>query len=1139
MTVLNIKSRIIEKTFSKKRWEKNEPSKYLSRFLDKIYLVLREGLKIFKCIKFQIHLKTILEKKNYLTNSIEQEITVYFVSEMKQVFHEDDIFEYLRSCFDEIVNKFDVFLSNGSGYVLQKIVNLRVLVVKIKNTLIGGSYKPYLPSVLRKKRALLNIPAPPGYCFGYSIAACLSNLPSNTRFKNYTRLVRSLKFNRKWIRFSELGKFEKKNKIRLNVFSYDITSGNISFLFKSKNNNDKICNLLLFDGHYYCIKNLRRLGYDRRKTTSNQFFCQFCFTKFTKETALANHNKVCGLEIKQNITTNAKGTSIHFSRFDKVFRYPFVHYLDFESILIPMDRVIGNSTNLIEKHYPISAGIIRVCKLDENKSSIPRFFHGENVIDELWEYLDQELVEMKKYLDVILPMKFSTIDQIRYDVTTKCDLCMSDFGSMNKKTRDHCHLTGKFRYVLCNKCNLTHGRMRLKPTIICHNLSSYDSHLLISNLRRAGKIHRIIPKNSEKYLSFSIDEWTFLDSMAFLPSSLQKLTDSLKSEGLEFFRETKKFAGSNANFTYLLGKLPYPYSYAKKLEDYFLPSLPSKNDFKDNLKDSNISEKEYQFAKRIFRKFKCKTFLDYHKLYCLTDITLLADVFERYRDLVFDQYSLECLAYVSAPQLAFDGMLRLSNERIECLPDMSMVHFLQKNIRGGICVSSKKYSQANNKYLPNYDESKPSKFITYLDANNLYGYIMLNEKMPYSHYKWLTLDEIEKIDFLNIDVTGSKGYILECDIDYPPWVQDKTVDYPLACEKLCVKDDLLSPYSLDLRKKLNLTASKIYKNIPNLMNKKKYVLHFANLQYYLKSGMKLTKIYRVLQFRQKNFLHDFVENNLQRRKEAISPFLSFYFKLQLNSIFGKFLQRKDLEINLHIVQSEEMFDRYVSSPLFTGLRIFDNNLIGISCLKPKIIMDRPVGVGFSILEKSKIHMHRFYDTITGLYKKDKKKIELLYTDTDSFIFEIQTEDLYEDFIQIKDHMDFSNYDSSHMLFSDNNKLREGKFKDEIPPIQNNIPSEFIGLKAKLYSIKTQSEEIKRAKGINTTSITFKDYSDALFNSINISTDLKSIRSLGHKLYTIKIRKSGLHSYDDKRYFFDGIHSYGLGYHKTKLIEIID
>ena len=131
-------------------------------------------------------------------------------------------------------------------------------------------------------------------------------------------------------------------------------------------------------------------------------------------------------------------------------------------------------------------------------------------------------------------------------------------------------------------------------------------------------------------------------------------------------------------------------------------------------------------------------------------------------------------------------------------------------------------------------------------------------------------------------------------------------------------------------------------------------------------------------------------------------------------------------------------------------------------------------------------------------------------------------------------MDFSNYDPSHELFSLKNKLRAGKFKDEIVPFRNNIPSEFIGLKAKLYTIKTQNEEIKKAKGINTTSLTFDDYRKALFNNINKSVDFKSIRSFGHSLYTININKSGLNAFDDKRYFLrDGINSYGLGYYKIK------
>ena len=1138
MNDLNLKTRIIDKILSSKRYEKYEPSKFLNVLFKKIYKIIKEGLTSFKCIKFQLQLNTILEKKDYISNSIEQELTIHFVSEMRQIFCEDDIFEYLRSCFDELINKFDVFIANGSGYVLQKIINLRVVIIRIKNMFTGGNYRRELPIFLRNKKAILNIGSPSGFCFAYSIAACLlkpfSGVCINKLIRlKLTKLVKTFKTNHMWMKFSKFAIFEKKNKIRLNVFSYDVSSKDIYFIFKSKNKQGKICNILFFEGHYFCIRSLTRLGYTRSKNKSNLFVCQTCFRTFAKKNALANHNKNCELDLKQNIGPAPKGSTCHFSHFYKAFRFAFVYYLDFECFLKSINKKAGERTTLIQKHQPISASIIRICKIDEKYSLPAIFFHGEDVIEQLWNFLDKELVEMKKILDKVSPLHPSTLDQIRYELTEKCDLCGEGFDYINKKTRDHDHLgDGRMRAVLCNRCNLIHAKTRLRPTILCHNLSSYDSHLLISNLEKSRKIHNIIPKNTEKYLSFCIDEWTFLDSMAFLPASLQKLTDSLKSEGLEYFKETRKFAQSESKFKYLLQKLPYPYDYVSKPEDYYFPFLPDKQDFKDNLRNCNISENEYRFAKKIFEKFKCKSFYDYHRLYSLTDINLLADVFERYRDLVFDQYGLECLAYVSAPQLAFDGMLRLTNEKLECIPQMSMINFIQKNIRGGICVCSKKYSKANNIYLPNYDSNQPSKFITYLDANNLYGSIMLNEKMPYSNYKWLDQSEIENIDFKNIDVKGELGYILQVDLIYPFSLQDRTCDYPLACEKILVNDELLSSYSINLRNELKLRPGKIYKNIPNLMNKKNYVLHFANLQYFLKSGMILVKIHKVLQFTQKNFLHDFVKNNLDRRKQASSSFLSFYYKLQLNSIFGKFLQRKDLEIDLKIVRNEEMFDKYVSSPLFTGIKIFNNNIISISLLKSKIVLDKPVSIGFSILEMSKVLMSKFYDTITGLYDKDK--IALLYSDTDSFIFEIQTQDLYKDFFKIKKHMDFSNYDPSHELFSLKNKLRAGKFKDEIVPFRNNIPSEFIGLKAKLYTIKTQNEEIKKAKGINTTSLTFDDYRKALFNNINKSVDFKSIRSFGHSLYTININKSGLNAFDDKRYFLrDGINSYGLGYYKIK------
>src|SRR5690606_14395524 len=185
------------------------------------------------------------------------------------------------------------------------------------------------------------------------------------------------------------------------------------------------------------------------------------------------------------------------------------------------------------------------------------------------------------------------------------------------------------------------------------------------------------------------------------------------------------------------------------------------------------------------------------------------------------------------------------------------------------------------------------------------------------------------------------------------------------------------------------------KLIPNLHDKKKYVVHYRNLKLYLELGLKIEKIHRVLSFSQKPWLKQYIDFNTNKRKEAKEDFERDMFKLMNNAVFGKTMENVRKRIRYELVNDQTRYQKLVNDPTFSDCTFINNNVCGISRKKAIIKLDKPISCGFSILDLSKVLMYDFhYNTMKKLYKDNLK---LLFTDTDSLCYEIQTNNVYEDF----------------------------------------------------------------------------------------------------------------------------------------------
>ena len=247
-----------------------------------------------------------------------------------------------------------------------------------------------------------------------------------------------------------------------------------------------------------------------------------------------------------------------------------------------------------------------------------------------------------------------------------------------------------------------------------------------------------------------------------------------------------------------------------------------------------------------------------------------------------------------------------------------------------------------------------------------------------------------------------------------------------------------------------------------LQDTKNYFVHYRNLQLYLKLGMKLKKVHRTLEFNQECWMEPYIRMNTEFGKQAKNDFEKNFYKLMNNTVFGKTMENLRKRVDVKIVRSNGMrkIRKLTANPLFAGYALFSNNLAGISMRKEKVLFNKPVYVGMAILDNSKILMYDFY--YNNFKKKSSPRCNLLYTDTDSLLMEIQTDDVYKDMEGQKELYDTSDYPKEHPLYSEVNKKVLGKMKDEM----NGKPiSECVCLRPKMYSILTEGKNIKKEKGV--------------------------------------------------------------------------
>ena len=906
------------------------------------------------------------------------------------------------------------------------------------------------------------------------------------------------------VAISSIPKFESQNvSISVNVLVRDEKDFVPIYTSKFCNQRPNHVNLLLLSQgdkrHYVLVKNLSRLVAHRTNHDGQTFVCPYCLHPFAQQSGLDNHLPACGQHPAQTVRYPKEGENIlKFEKIHHMFPVPFVLYADFESFITPSGE-----------HVPSGFCCLRTSKFPEHDHNIYTY-SGPNVLDEFFAHVKREQNFINQILSTNVDMKpLSDEERLAHDAATFCLTCEESFDIKNWKVYHHCHVTGNYIGPFCNNCNmqLKHRKFNNEYFIplFMHNAGSYDSHFIIKNFHDPAAKVEVIPTNTEKFLAVQIDNVRFLDSFQFLSSSLDNLVSSMVRDDTDKFSHTKRQFGNDPN---IFNKGVYPYEYVTGPEILRETCLPPREKFYSELNEEDISEEQYDRALEMWRRYDCKTMKDYHDLYLTLDVTLLADVFENFRDMALREYKLDPAHSWTVPGFAWNCALKMSKVELELITDPDTFLFFENSIRGGISTISHRYAKANNKYLSNYDPNLPSEFLIYLDANNLYGYA-LSQPLPTGKFRFL--DDPQNFDINAVDCDGAKGYVLEVDLEYPSHLHDAHNDYPLAVEHLTVTKDMLSDYNVEslLGKQTSL--------IPTLYNKVKYVTHIKNLKLYKQLGLRVTKIHRVLEFEQSRWLKSYIDFNTEKRKAATSDFEKDFFKLLSNSVYGKSMENIRKRVNVRLFNDGRKLKKAIAKPTCEYFIKINEDLAMVQFMRKKIIQNKPLYTGFVVLELSKVLMYDFhYNHIQRHYSTDR--VKLLFTDTDSLCYKIQTDDLYQDMMENIQYYDTSAYPKSHPLYSSTNAKVIGKFKDETHSVP---PEEFVGLRAKMYSLKCQYPKMT-AKGIKKRYIKHHVRHSAFVDvlrrkKLSSPAKFRIFKSVNHVVKTVEIEKVCLSPFDTKRY----------------------
>lgn len=1124
------------------------------------------------------------------------------------IFTRDMIPQVIDEMFRELNNQGNDMTGNGSGLTFAGIKDTLFYYSHYhpSNGIMSHAYQYIpLPKWIADKKACINPQNSDLKCFMYCLELAYMNFNGvqDLRGERVHKRKQTNNFNFDGITytleeqsvFQACTLFEKKNPgVSLNVLmpsSYQ----QFEIIYKSKNKGNIPCDLLYFSDakeeqwHYAYIRNFDRL-LNNRKDFAHAFHCRNCLVGFYSRDRLETHQTLFECTQREASTVvlpDPKRAYYFFNNLKARVKRQNVIYADFECFIQKIHKPSNEGSGVyLHQHRPCSYGLRVVSQFSQfDNVMIQRRLTKEEEAFDLY-YLSRQFIyqiqalvhDMKRvYMIEEHWNRLGVPTHNSIEDVTHCWLCGLPFKGGRRRAWDNRGLQpfemeqlyktndDKWTHQLCFDSirDCTYGPQEFEVPVVFHNLKGYDGHIILKSIDHSIEKISCIPQDGEAFLTFTLDNASFIDSLRFLNSSLADISavllkDCFKKEKLNEEVLRKKFKYSHQwffeycmkkglepdseLFLKIVKKGIYPYEYMQNVDCFDEEQLPIISDFHSTLTGSDITQEQYGEAQTIWKAYEIENLGEWHDLYLAIDVNLLADVFENFRDVIYNDSGLDAVRYVSTPGLSKDMLLKQKGYvqkpettlyypfEIELINkyNVDLYYLCDTAIRGGITLISKRYAKANKKTK-----------IVDIDANNLYGWAMC-QPLPSSNYKFISTDMLFNFTpefILSVPDDAQTGYFITVDLHFPKEIHDKLKDYPLAPVKQVVDEEQISDYSRDI---LDCTDTKhddkSDKLLCTLEDRIKYTVHYRLLKLYLKLGVQITQVHNVMSFYQTAWMKDYVVDQSTKRKNANSELERDVHKLNVNAGYGKTVQDNTKFKTVKFATKDADMKKYVRSPYFDQQEVINDDCVMINLRKGKVTLDKPVMVGASILELSKLHMYEFYHL--KLKPKFKDNIHLLMTDTDSLVLEIKTENFYNDLkkFNLLDEFDFSKYPKDHPQYNSVNDKVLGKFKLEF--MEDDI-IEFVGLKPKCYSLLLKSgEQEKRAKGVckevmEKESMKHQAYRDCLKIDTyepNIET-MHGIRSKNQVLYTEEYHKKTLSPNDTKIYIMpDGIHTLPYGHY---------
>ena len=588
------------------------------------------------------------------------------------------------------------------------------------------------------------------------------------------------------------------------------------------------------------------------------------------------------------------------------------------------------------------------------------------------------------------------------------------------------------------------------------------------------------PKKKDKYLTF-----VFKDSLSFLGGTLDRNTKLLADSDHEFeYLKNSEICQTDGffdeeKFQLLVRKGTYPYDSICDHSDLQRTKYPEKEEFRSSLGvGKDISDEDWEHGLKVWKKFECQTMLDYSDIYVKLDTILLLEAWRPVCELTEKNFGLHPAHFYTLPSLALACCLKLLHklkyEKIELLQNMDMIKFVSAAKRGGITstlgtrlVYSRKGAEDVKKALDKLTDqnietikslqkavddalaeelTKDEDYvILYLDANNLYG-LAQSLFLPHSKYEWASKEDVKLIQmFFDARACGAEvdwdkdmkifnegtGLFIEADIEIPDEVKDKLENFPPAPHKAMIKEAALSEYAKNLLKESGEKYMEGEKLCLTLEKKEKYITHYKLMDLYSSIGAKIKNITRCLKFKQMEFLKPWVDFNTKGRMAAArlgNEIKKNFHKLNVNSVYGKFGENVLNQVDMSVVHDVQSFNREIINPYYKSHHILSENCVMVEKYKDHVQLNKPVQISSAILELAKLQMYNYYYKV--LKPKFKERVELVYTDTDSFVLRLKTKNIEKDYKKIEETLDTSNFPQNHPLRKPERASQLGFFKSE-------------------------------------------------------------------------------------------------------------